>query len=83
MGVLMGSPFMSIIGVLEILCGVALLLDKYVPLALIFLIAILFVAFLFHFFYDRANAVGSAVFMVLCLALVYSRKERFASILSA
>jgi uncharacterized membrane protein YphA (DoxX/SURF4 family) len=83
MGVLMSSPFMSIIGALEVAGGLALLLNKYVPLALTFIIAIMFVAMLLHLFYDSANVVGAAVFLVLSLVLVYAHKDRFASLFSA
>ena len=77
------SPFMLIIGILEILGGLALLLNKYVPLGLTVLVAIMLNAFLFHLFFDSANAAGAAVFLVLCLALVYANKDRFKGILSA
>tara|TARA_Y100000385_G_C13102166_1_gene645242 strand:+ start:2337 stop:2519 length:183 start_codon:yes stop_codon:yes gene_type:complete len=45
------SCFLKIIGVLEILGGLALLLNKYVPLALTVLVAIMFNAVLFHAFH--------------------------------
>lgn len=82
MGVL-HSPFMVVIGVLEILGGLALLVGKYVPLALTFLIAIMVNAAMLHGFYDPANIAGSLVFLVLCLVLVYAYKERFKYLLSA
>lgn len=77
------SPFMLIIGVLEFFGGLALVLNKYVPLALIFLIAILFNAALFHLFFDEtANAGGAIIFLALCGSLVFASKERFKEILS-
>ena len=83
MGVLMKSPFMMIIAVIEILGGVALLINKYVPLALTFLIAVLLNAMLFHLFYDAANIGGALVFLVIALVLVYANKDRFSSLLSS
>jgi len=51
-GVLMGiyatSGFLNIIGVLEILGGVALLANKFVPLVLTVMCAIMCIAFLIH-----------------------------------
>ena len=82
MGVL-HSPFMIVIGVLELIAGIALLVGKYVPLALTILIAILLNAAMFHGFYDPANIAGSLIFLVLCLILVYAYKDRFKSLLSA
>lgn len=83
MGILMSSPFMTIIGILEVLGGLGLLLNKFVPLSLTVLIAILFNAALFHLFFDPANVIGAVVFLVLSLLLVYSYKDRFSSLLSA
>ncbi|MFB1003077.1 MAG: DoxX family protein [Bacteroidia bacterium] len=82
MGLLMSSPFMSIVGVLEVLGGLGLLLNKFVPLSLTVLIAILLNAALFHLFFDPANVIGAAVFLVLSLVLVYGHKDRFSNLLS-
>jgi putative oxidoreductase len=82
MGILMNSPFMTIIGVLEVLGGLGLILNKFVPLSLTVLIAVLFNAALFHLFFDPANVVGASVFLVLCLVLVYGYKDRFKSLLT-
>lgn len=81
--ILNASPFMSIIGIIEILCGVGLLIGKYVPLALTFLIAVLFNATLFHLFYDIKNVGGALVFLILSIYLVYTQKDKFASLLAA
>lgn len=83
MSVLASSPFLAIIGILEVVGGLGLVLNKYVPLSLIIIIAIMINAALFHLFFDPANVVGSLVFLVLSLVLVYAYKDRFNSILSA
>lgn len=77
------SGFMKVIGVLEILGGVALVVNKYVPLALTFLVAIMFNAFLFHAFHDIANIGGAVVGLILSLILVFVNRERFSELLSA
>jgi putative oxidoreductase len=82
MGLLMSSPFMSIVGVLEVLGGLGLLLNKFVPISLIVLIAILLNAALIHLFFDPANVIGAVVFLVLSLVLVYGHRDRFSSLLS-
>jgi len=83
MGIYATSGFMAIIGVLEILGGLALLVNKFVPLSLTVLIAIMFNALVFHLLHDPANSVGAGLGLVLALVLVYANKDRFSSLLSA
>jgi len=83
MGIYSTSGFMTVIGVLEILGGLALLFNKFVPLALTFLVAIMFNAFLFHALHDMAGIGGAVLGMVLGLLLVYANKDRFSDLLSA
>jgi putative oxidoreductase len=83
MGALTASPFMKIIALIEIVGGLALIANKYVPLALTLLVAVMFNALLIHLFYDPKNAAGAGVFLALCLVLVYANKERFKDLLSA
>jgi len=77
------SGFMKIIGVLEIVFGLALLLGKFVPLALTILGAIMFNAFLFHALHDMGNIAGAVIGCIMSLVLVYAYKDRFSSLLSA
>ena len=83
MGIYATSGFLKIIGILEILGGLALLLNKFVPLTLTFLVAIMFNAFLFHALHDIANIGGAVLGMILGLLLVYANKNRFNELLSA
>ncbi len=83
MGIYTTSGFMTLIGVLEILIGIALLAGKYVPLAITFAVAIMFNAAVFHALHDIAGIGGAALGLVLSLALVYAYKDRFTSLLSA
>ena len=77
------SGFFAVIGVLEILGGLALIVNKYVPLALTILIAIMFNAFIFHVLHDMAGIGGAALGMILGLILVYANKDKFSDLLSA
>lgn len=82
-GIYFTSGFMKIIGTIEVVFGAALLFGKYVPLALTFLIAILFNATIFHLLHDLPN-IGPAIGALLMgLFLVYAHKVRFISLLSA
>jgi uncharacterized membrane protein YphA (DoxX/SURF4 family) len=84
MGALMSSNFMTIIGVLEILCGVLILAGKYTPLALTITVAIMLNAALFHILMDTAANGGAAIIaLIMAIVLVYANKDRFTSLLSA
>lgn len=83
MGIYATSGFLKIIGILEILGGLLLIVGKYVPLALTFMIAIMFNAAIFHILHDPPNVVGALVGMVLGIVLVYFYRDRFKSLLSA
>ena len=77
------SGFLKLIGILAMLGGIALLTNKFVPLALTFITAIMFNAFIFHALHDPAGIGGAAVCLILSLVLVYAHKERFSSLLRA
>jgi len=83
MGIYGSSGFMSIIGILEILGGLALLLNKFTPLALTILVAIMVNAVIFHILHDPAGLGGAAVGLILGLVNIFGIKERFSSLLSA
>ena len=74
-GIYESSGFMKIIGVIEILGGLALLAGKFVPMALVWLTAIMFNALLFHLLHDKAGIGGAALGMILSLLLVFSYKD--------
>ncbi|MEM9545490.1 MAG: DoxX family protein [Bacteroidota bacterium] len=83
MSIYFTSGFLKIIGVLEIVFGLALIINKYVPLSLTILIAIMFNAFIFHALHDMAGIGGAVLGMILGLLLVYANKDRFKDLLSA
>ena len=77
------SGYLTIIGVLETLVGIALLANRFMPIALTITIAILFNATLIHLLYDPPNVIGALGGMVIAIVLVIANKERFDSFLSA
>ena len=77
------SGFLKIIGGLEILGGLALLANKFIPLAVIVLLAIMFNALIIHLLYDPINSVGAIAGLIMGFILIYSEKERFAALFSA
>lgn len=83
MNIYITSGFLKLIGVLEMVGGVLLLANKFVPLALTFITAMMFNAAVFHALHDPAGIGGAVVALFLSLALVYAHRERFSSLLSA
>lgn len=83
MGIYATSGFFKIIGILEIVFGLALIIGKYVPLALTILLAIMFNALIFHGLHDMGGIGGAVLGMILGLFLVYAHKDRFKDLLSA
>ena len=82
MGIYATSGFFKIIGVLEISSGLALLLGKYVPLALTFAMAIMINAAIFHGLHAPGAIGAAALGLLLAIVLVYAHKDRFTSLLS-
>ncbi len=82
-GIYESSGFLKIIGVLEILGGLALVVGKFVPMALIWMTAIMFNALLFHLLHDMAGIGGAALGMILSLILVFSYKKDFSQIFTS
>lgn len=77
------SGFLKCIGVLEMLGGIALLVNKFVPLALTIITAIMFNATVFHILHDLSGIGGAAVCLFLSLVLVYANREDFSKLLHA
>ena len=77
------SGFLNLIGILQLVSGLALLTNKFVPIALTIITAIMFNATIFHSLHDPLGIGGAAVCLVMSLALVYVNKERFSEFLKA
>ncbi len=77
------SGFLKIIGGLEILGGLALLTNKFMPLAIVTMLAIMFNALIIHLLYDPINSVGALAGIIMGFVLIYSEKERYSSLLNA
>ncbi|MEO1435039.1 MAG: DoxX family protein [Bacteroidota bacterium] len=83
MRVYIHSGFLKLVGVLEALAGIALLLNRFVPLGLIFITAIMFNATIFHVLHDPAGTGPAAFCLLLAIGSVYAQKDRFSTVLSA
>ena len=77
MGALYAAGYFKIVGVLEILAGLLLIINKWVPFALI-LTATLAVNFLiFHFKYDVAGMGPAGLVSVLTIILLYANWDKY------
>ena len=77
MDIYISSGFMGVVGALEIVAGLALIVGRYIPIALTIIIAIMVNATLFHVYHDPATIGGSVIGLVLALVLMFGYKEKF------
>jgi len=82
-GAIASANVLNVIGVLEILTGLAFLSGRYVALALIINAPIAFNAFLFHASLDPAGIGPAALWMVLVIVIFIGVKDKFSEILKA
>ncbi len=79
----MESGFMKIIGLFEVLGGISLIINKYVPLSLTILAAIIFNAVIFHALYDISGIVNALITLIIIMVYAYIERERFKDLLRA
>jgi len=81
MGALDGSGYIfPALGVIYILAGLLLVLNKAVPFALIILVPVSFNIVAFHLAYAPEGVLFAAVVAVLNLLLIYANWDRFKSL---
>ena len=84
LGGLAASGFtFPVIGIVEVLVGVALLTNKYVPLALVLMAPISVNILLYHLTMDLANIPLGGVVFALNLILLIMHKKSYNSMLAA
>jgi putative oxidoreductase len=64
MDVMLATPYGDVLFALQVLCGIALLCNLFVPLALTILAAYLFNIYMFHLFLDPSRS-GSTILATL------------------
>jgi len=81
MGVLTNSGYIfPILGVVYILAGACLLLNKAVPFALVMLVPVSINIVAFHLTFDPAGIAGAALVAVLNVLLIYANWNRLSSL---
>lgn len=84
MGALSKSGYiMPIVGIVEILAGILLLINKYVPIALLILAPISVNILAFHAVLAPGGIGAAALVTILNVLLFFAYKDRFKGILSA
>ncbi len=69
-----------ILGIVYLLAGVCLLLNKAMPFALVMLVPVSINIVAFHLMFDPAGIAGAALVAALNLFLIYGNWERFKSL---
>jgi len=84
MGALVKTDYiMPFISVVKIVCGILLLSNKYVSLALVLVFPVLLNAFLFHLILDIGGIAGALFAIAMNIYLFFVNKENYSSLLKA
>ena len=81
-GALMSSKTMILVAVVEILAGLALLLNKYGALLTLILMSVSVNAVLFHATLDIGNIAPALVLLILNIAVLFGYKTKYKVILA-
>jgi len=80
MGALGGAGYFTILGVLEILIGLLLVINKWVPFALILLAPLAVNFLIFHLKYNMEGIGPAAIVSLLTVVLLYANKDNYKSL---
>ena len=81
-GALSSSKTLVLVGIVEIVAGLALILNKYGALMTLILMSISVNAFLFHAVLDPGGIAGAAALIVLNILVLYGYKDSYKDLLS-
>ncbi|EDP72140.1 hypothetical protein FBALC1_13602 [Flavobacteriales bacterium ALC-1] len=81
-GALSSSKTLMLVGIVEIVAGLAILLDKFGALMAIILMSISVNAVLFHAVLDPGGIGGAAALLILNIAVLYGYKDKYKALLS-
>ena len=80
-GSLMASKTMTLVAVIEVIAGLSLVLNKYVPLMAVILMSISVNAVLFHAVLDPGNIAPALVLLVLNIVVLYGYRNHYDGLL--
>lgn len=81
-GALVNSKTMVLVAIVEIVAGLALLLNKFGALLTLILMSVSINAVLFHAVLDQANIAGSLVLLILNIAVLFGYKDKYKALLN-
>lgn len=81
-GVAVSVYLMPLIKITELVCGIALLINRFVPLALVILFPIIINIVLFHAFLEPSGLPMAIVILVLELFLAYAYREHYRTLVA-
>jgi len=73
----------ELIAIFQMVTGLLLVINKFVPLALLMILPIMVIAFLSHIFMDIEGMGGSVVFLSLIILNIIWNKTRYKELLKA
>lgn len=76
-GALMSAKTMTLVAIVEIMAGLALLLNKYASLMTLILMSVSINAVLFHLTLDMANIAPAILLLILNIAMLYHYKDKY------
>ena len=79
---LSSAKVITLVGVVEIIAGLALIFNKYGALSALILMSISVNAVLFHATLDPANSAGAIVLLVLNIIVLFGYKDKYKDLLS-
>lgn len=82
-GALMSSKTLTLVAIVEILSGLALIFNKYGALMALILMSVSVNALLFHATLDPGNSMGAIILLVLNVAVLFGYKEKYKDLLRA
>jgi putative oxidoreductase len=81
-GALMSTKTLMLVAIVEVVTGLALLLNKYGALMVVILMSVSVNAVLFHLALDPGGIGGAAVLLILNVVVLYGYKDKYKSLLS-
>lgn len=79
---LMNSKTMTLVAIVEIVAGLALIIDKFGALLSLILMSVSVNALLFHLTLDPDNSMGAIVLLVLNVLVLFGYKDKYKDLLS-
>jgi uncharacterized membrane protein YphA (DoxX/SURF4 family) len=80
-GALMSSKTLTMVAIVEVVAGIALIFNKYGALLALILMSVSVNAVLFHATLDPENIMGALVLLILNVVVLYGYKDKYAPLL--